>query len=198
MVYRTSTTPGRALVHVEPSAPDRLPEGLPAPASAPTPEAPGARDPNTGRLLAGSGASELARRAATKRWERERNRVRLLESLGLQDMPPEAMHKYLLDADQFAKHEVERLAQTVGGGMCGAGPASMVQSAALQLASSRYLFAMGEPSSLGLAARMANDARQNLLCAHELCAREARARAAAAPAGSRIGAILERINQGAK
>jgi hypothetical protein len=56
----------------------------------------------------------------------------------------------------------------------------MVASAALQLAWSRYLSdlsaASGDPELAVTASRLANDSRQNLLAAHELCAREAQAR----------------------
>jgi hypothetical protein len=52
----------------------------------------------------------------------------------------------------------------------------MVASAALQLAASRFAFeVLGD---LELGSKLANDSRQNLLAAHELCAREGKARAA--------------------
>jgi hypothetical protein len=43
----------------------------------------------------------------------------------------------------------------------------------LQLAASRFAFDRGEPE---LGSKLANDSRQNLLAAHELCAREAASR----------------------
>jgi hypothetical protein len=55
----------------------------------------------------------------------------------------------------------------------------VVASAALQLAASRYLFDLagqGNPDLFAVASKLANDSRQNLLAAHELCAREAKAR----------------------
>jgi hypothetical protein len=49
-----------------------------------------------------------------------------------------------------------------------------VASAALQLAASRFAFEVLGDMQLG--SRLANDSRQNLLAAHELCAREALSR----------------------
>jgi hypothetical protein len=73
-----------------------------------------------------------------------------------------------------------QLAATVGGGEVGPGPASIVSSAALQLAASRWLADRGaESGAAGLllsASRLADASRQNLLAAHELAAREAQAR----------------------
>ena len=104
--------------------------------------------------------------------------MQLLEGLGLHTIAPDAtaLHPYLIQAEAFAKHECERLAVTVGGGVCGSAPASLIQTAALQLASSRYLYSLGDPAQFKLASTLGNDSRQNLLAAHELCAREAVAR----------------------
>jgi len=99
-------------------------------------------------------------------------KLALLETLGLQSLPDE-LAPYVVAAEEFATAEVERLARTVGGGICGAAPASLVQSAALQLAASRAAFAAGDATQ---GSRLANDSRQNLLAAHELAAREAKAR----------------------
>jgi hypothetical protein len=112
----------------------------------------------------------------------------LLAELGLQTLPDE-LGPYIVAAEEFAAAEVERLARAVGGGVCGAAPASLVQSAALQLAASRAAFAAGD-STLG--SRLANDSRQNLLAAHELCAREAKAM----PAESVQARIAREIREG--
>ena len=81
-------------------------------------------------------------------------------------------------AATFRRVHCATLAATVGGGVCGAGPSSIVASAALQLAASRHFFesANGDPDLLKLASQLANDSRQNLLAAHELCAKEAKGR----------------------
>jgi hypothetical protein len=64
--------------------------------------------------------------------------------------------------------------------MCGPGPSSIVASAALMLAWSRYFSdkaATTEDADLVIrSARLADQSRQALLTAHELCAREAEAR----------------------
>jgi hypothetical protein len=70
---------------------------------------------------------------------------------------------------------VTSLARDVGGGVCGTAPSSIIASAALQLAASRFAFEVLGDMVLG--SRLANDSRQNLLAAHELVAREAQARA---------------------
>jgi hypothetical protein len=76
-------------------------------------------------------------------------------------------------AEAFRRAQVTRLGATVGGGECGPAPSSIVASAALQLAASRWCF---DRSMHELGSKLANDSRQNLLAAHELCAREATAR----------------------
>ncbi len=71
------------------------------------------------------------------------------------------------------------LARTVGGGVCGPAPASIIASAALQLAASRFAYEVLGDVALG--SKLSNDSRQNLLAAHELCAREAQSRQAQKP-----------------
>ncbi len=89
------------------------------------------------------------------------------------------------------------LARSVGGGVCGPGPSSVVASASLALAWSRYLSdeaaGTGDLELAMRSARRGETSRQHLLAAHELCAREAQAR----PAGpvdpmARIRALAER------
>ena len=67
-----------------------------------------------------------------------------------------------------------------GGGEVGPGPASVVSTAALQMAASRWLAdegaRTGSAKMLLDASRLADSSRQNLLAAHELAAREAAAR----------------------
>jgi hypothetical protein len=57
-------------------------------------------------------------------------------------------------------------------------PASMVQSAALELAGSRAAFADGDTLT---GSKLASASRQNLLGAFELCARQAKARPKESP-----------------
>lgn len=95
---------------------------------------------------------------------------------------------------------MSQLAATVGGGRIGPGPASVVSSAAMQLAASRWLADVGAESGdtklLLEASRLADASRANLLSAHELCAKEAQAR----PKPSGREALTARIaaSQGAK
>ncbi|HVW26231.1 MAG TPA: hypothetical protein VHC69_12735 [Polyangiaceae bacterium] len=105
--------------------------------------------------------------------------TRLARRMGLADVESDpAFAPYRRAAADFRRTHVVGLARTVGGGTCGPAPASLVASAAWQLAASRYLFdtAAGDLAKLTAASRLANDSRQNLLAAHELCAREAIAR----------------------
>lgn len=72
------------------------------------------------------------------------------------------------------------LARSVGGGQCGAGPASVVTTAALQLAASRYCFdqasTTGDPDLFLKASKLGDASRNNLLSASDLCAAEASSR----------------------
>ena len=111
------------------------------------------------------------------------NTTRLSKRLGLASLPQGAdFRTYKQAAGAFRKMHVRYLAQNVGGGMCGTGPASIVATAAWQLAASRFLFDMGaaqsDPDLLLQGSRLADASRQNLLAAHELCAKEAKSRPA--------------------
>ena len=192
-MIRTAHGKGKsALVRVETCPIDELPSGVPADASGArsllVPDV--ARTPD-GRLADGNAAAELGRRGGLAR-AAQRGKLRSLEVLGLRPVPGadlSAMGDFLADAEAFAEHEVQRLALTAGGGVCGAGPASMVQTAALQLASSRYLWSLGNPEQLKLASSLADSSRQNIAMAFELCAREAKAR----PQGSATDRVLASI-----
>lgn len=78
----------------------------------------------------------------------------------------------------------------------------MVATAALQLAWSRCLFDKaakdGNPELAVTASRLANDSRQNLLAAHELCAREAEARRKNAPAAAHTALLAAAAQEGDK
>jgi hypothetical protein len=188
-MLRTGHGNGAGQPRIEVAPADELPAGVPAPPDypewarawppvAPPPIPPEERN-EFGRFVTGSTAAQ--RRGALAKTARRRE-LRALEGLGLRGVPAAALEPYLTDASDFARHEVERLAQCVGGGQCGAAPASLVQSAALALAASRYLYSTGDAENFPVASRLADSSRQNLLAAHELCAREAKAR----PQESRI------------
>lgn len=138
-----------------------------------------------GRLRPGSSTVQSrggkARRAAT----------RLARSLGLRGITEgDGFAPYKRAGAAFRRFHVNALAKSVGGGHCGPGPSSIVATAAWQLAVSRYLFDRaadtGDREDFALASKLANDSRQNLLAAHELCAREAVARKAADPQAAHL------------
>ena len=80
----------------------------------------------------------------------------------------------------FRRVQCAELARTVGGGVCGPGPSSIVASAALALAWSRYFSDLaattGDAELAMRSARLGEVSRQHLLASHELVAREATAR----------------------
>jgi hypothetical protein len=157
---------------VEVLPPDELPAGVAVsvPVERPSDRAKGGLFAR-GNRLASKGA--LARKGTT----------RLSAKLGLADIESDpAFAPYKRAAADFRRTQVTALARSVGGGECGPAPASVIASAAWQLAASRFLFdnARGRTDWLKLASQLANDSRQNLLAAHELCAREAKARPAPA------------------
>lgn len=151
--------------------PDELPAGVP---DAPRPKA--NRD-GRGRFVSGPGTRAAAAKAAKAKAEA----AKLARLLGFADIPDDhAFARYHRLAREWRDAHVSELASTVGGGQVGPGPASIVATAALQLAASRYFVDLGTehgtPKLIMLGSKLANESRQNLLCAHELCAREAKAR----------------------
>lgn len=104
-----------------------------------------------------------------------------IQLLGKEDLPPDhALGPYRQEAVNFRDAHIAELAQTVGGGECGNGVSSIVTTASLQMAVSRWLFDQGmlakDMDMLRTASKMGNNSTQNLLAAHELCARNAAAR----------------------
>jgi hypothetical protein len=106
--------------------------------------------------------------------------VRLIDSLGLSQLAEDSTFKPYRDAaDDFVRHHLQSLAAQAGGSV-GPGPSTMVSSAALQLAASRWAFdraaATDDAALFKLGSTLANDSRQNLLAGYELAVREAKAR----------------------
>jgi hypothetical protein len=129
-----------------------------------------------GKVIDPESAAILGRIGGFKKAERDRalaDTPTLVRKLGLRGAVAESFLPYLDDAEEYASAECERLAKLVGGGECGMGPASMVQSAALQLAGSRFAFAAGD---LITGSRLADASRANLMSARDECAREAQSR----------------------
>ena len=172
MALRSGHGNGRGVPRIEVLPADEQPVGVPAPASVPPPpEAPGQRDA-LGRITDRRLASEMGRRGGYER-ARRAQQLRALQGLGLHGDAPAGLREYLADADDFARHEVDRLARECGGGVCPPNAAALVQQAALAMAASRASYAAGD---LTAGARLGAEVRSCLLGARELCVREAQAR----------------------
>jgi hypothetical protein len=164
-----------ALVRAETAPADELPLGVQAPRQG---GAGAERRPN-GTFAPGARTAQSAGGKATK------GKTRLAAKLGLSRIPKDsAFSEYKKSAATFRRVQCADLARTVGGGVCGPAPSSIVASASLALAWSRYFSDLaaieGDPELATRAMRLADSSRQMLLTAHELAAREAEARAKAA------------------
>ena len=147
---------------------DELAAGTPEPQRENAPEV---RRDAAGRLADAASAAELGRAGGLKRAGQAKlaRRIALGDSFADPRFAP-----YAASAKAFRRLHVARLARDVGGGHCGPAPSSIIASAALQLAASRFAFeVLGD---LALGSRLADASRANLLSAHELCAREAQSR----------------------
>lgn len=167
MALRTGHGHGAGMPRIEVLPADELPAGVPDDAR---PDSPTDRG-EAGRFARGN---RLARAGGKAR----AGKTRLADRLGLRQLPDgAAFAPYKASAVSFRRAQCAALAASVGGGYCGPAPSSFVASAALQLAWSRYLSDVAAETGDGelaiQASRLANDSRQNLLAAHELCAREA-------------------------
>ncbi len=160
-----------ALLVVETAPVDELPAGTPAPAR---PEAD--RD-GSGEFRPGPGTAALA--AQGGRAKAEADKFRRL--LGLAELDEGHEYQpYLRLAREHREDHATETAASIGGGRLSPGVSSIIASASLALAASRYLYDLGaktcSPKLLGQAAQMAERSRTSLLTAHELAAREAAAR----------------------
>ncbi len=174
-----------ALARVETPPVDELPAGI---RSEYGPSERSNRGPN-GRFVKGNTAGR-ARRGQT----------RLSTALQLAKADdPGGMRKYIRAADAWRAAQADELARSVGGGYCGPGPTSILATAALALAASRFLFDQavaegGNPEKLTRAAKLGDSHRQALLTATALCAQEAetrpRSRTATDEALARIDAVI--------
>lgn len=164
-----SREPGRMPVHVEVARIDELPKGVQGEALA---EHRAERDAD-GTFRPGASTAQSAGGSASREMTRLARRLTLGDSLSDPRFEP-----FARAARAFRRAQVTLLARSVGGGHCGPAPASIIASASLQLAGSRFAFEVLGDMVLG--SRLADASRQNLLAAHELCAREAQARPRAA------------------
>lgn len=179
MTLRKGHGNGAGVPRVEVLPADELPAGVPGEARDESPADRG----EGGKFARGN---SLARRGGESR----RGKTRLASRLGLRTLGEAAPFRpYKAAAKSFQIAHCAELARSVGGGVCGPAPSSLVASAALQLAWSRYLSDVaaenGDAETALKSSRLAEASRQSLLAAHELCAREAQARTARRPAMDR-------------
>jgi hypothetical protein len=189
MTLRTGHGNGRGQPRIEVLPVDELPAPVAAPL--PVPAAPVHRRQD-GKLADAASAAELGRRGG----EAKARRVRLVDSLGLSKLVEQTTFgPYRAAAEEFVSHHRASLAEQAGGEL-GPAPSTMVASAGLQLAASRWAFDQGaaanDASLIKLGSSLANDSRQNLLAAYELAVREAQARQARRPdAAAQARAMLD-------
>lgn len=177
MTLRSGHGRGAGRPHIEVLPADELPK--PPVGVLPEPARPVARR-HDGRLAGTDAAKELGRLGGIAK----ARRVRLVDSLGLAKIAEDsAFAPYRIAADEFVSHEIADLARTAGCGQLGPAPSTMVASAGLQLAASRFCFdrfaQTGDATWAKLGSQLSNDSRQNLLAAFEVAVREAKARAEA-------------------
>jgi hypothetical protein len=167
---------------------------LAQPAATAEPSSPVNRRQN-GTLADSQSAKELGRRGGQAR----ALYARILRSLGLVELAPDhAFHPYEAAGQEFADAYIASLARMFDG-YCGEGPASIVKTAGLQLAASRFLYDQGKQSGdaklLGQASSLGNDSRINAGAAYELQSREAVARKGAQKTdpGATLAAITAQL-----
>ena len=170
MALRTGHGTGAGTPRVEVLPPDELPDGVPGDARKESPRDRG----EAGRFARGNSLARAGGHA-------KRGKSRLTARLGLSTLPEgDAFAPYRRAAATFRRVQCAELARVVGGGVCGPGPSSVVASAALALAWSRYLSdqaaATGDADLAMRSARLGETSRQHLMAAHELVAREAKVR----------------------
>jgi len=103
--------------------------------------------------------------------------VQLAETLGFVDisgLKDPRLVDYITKAAEYQEFSLAWLSENVGQGSCGPAPASIVATAALQLAASR--FALEKLGDVPLFSKLGDASARNLALAHELCAREAACR----------------------
>ena len=176
---RTGHGAGEGQPHVE------IPrDGMPSPVAGP-PALPVA--PLVFRKDGTIGDSATAKALGSKGGQAKARNLRLVDSLGVAKLAEDsAFAPYRTGADHFVDHHLAELA-SLAGGVVGSGPSSMVASAALQLAGSRYCFdqfaASGDAAMMKLGSSLANDSRQNLLAAYSHAVLEAEGRKKVATQG---------------
>jgi hypothetical protein len=170
---------GKGQPRVEVLPADELPAPVPALA------APLARRDN-GTVADSAAAKELGARGGRAKAAK----TRLVSALGLAKLAADAAFApYRTAGDAFVTEHLAALEKQAGGEV-GPGPSTIVASAGMQLAASRFLndkaMQSGDAKLLKQASDLANDSRQNLLAAYELAVREAHARKAVTKIAARF------------
>jgi hypothetical protein len=179
---RKTDQPGRRVAHVETRL-DEIGAGIPDPKALAEERAAAERSAVRAQRLAlvrpkftPDQAREAGRRGGKARAEKARELKMLSADLGIRGEVPPIYEQDLPHAMAFSEAVISQLGKFVGNGLCLIDASSCVQSSARQLMASRILFASGDPEQFSLASKLANDSRQNLLCAHTLCAAAAKSR----------------------
>lgn len=173
MALRKGHGTGRGTPRIETLPFDELPAGEPDPAR---PASGAGRGPD-GRFVSSNPWSKVGGRSRA-------GKTKLATSLGLTLISSDpAFAPYRRQAETFARIQCGEISATVGGGYCGTGPSSMVTSAALALAASRFLYdtAAGDVAKLTAAATLADKSSSLIAKAHEYAAKQAKARAETTP-----------------
>jgi hypothetical protein len=141
-----------------------------------TPTTPGAERSAGGRFAPGN------RQLSTAGGVGKRQRVALAAGLGLKDLDTwPGWEPYKRSCRAYRQAQCHRIARLFGAGELGPGPSSIVASATLALAASRYLYdhADGDPKRLDAATRQGEASARLLQQAEAMARREAEAAAAA-------------------
>lgn len=169
---RTGHGKGKGRPHVEVPR-DSMPKPVPAP---PALDAAPLVFRQNGQIA----DAATARALGAKGGEAKARRVRLIDSLGLAKIAEDAAFApYRTAAEGFVEAHLAELAK-LAGGIVSSGPSTIVASAALQLAASRFCFdkaaQSGDVNLLSIGSRLATDSRQNLLAAYAQAVLEAEGR----------------------
>lgn len=175
MALRNGHGKGAGVPRIEVLPANELPIGVPSNAEQQSPS----NFDERGKFARGNALSRQGGKARA-------GKTRLAERMSLRALPSGSdFGRYKAAAVSFRRAQTSALAASVGGGFCGPAPSSLVATAALQLAWSRYFSdkaaEVGDPDLALTASRLGDASRQSLLAAHELCAKEAIARRGAAP-----------------
>jgi hypothetical protein len=160
---------------VEVLPPDELPAPVPA-----APVALALRE--NGTIADSLTAKEYGARGGRERARRAREHGAMCRNLGLTKLADDHLFApYLRSGNDFVRTHLDALAMQAGG-QVGPGPSSIVATAGVQLAASRYFSDCAamtlDPALFHLASSLGNASRQNLLAAYELAVREGKARSA--------------------